>query len=134
MDDNTANTDGENNISGDQAFPEKSMDGISKDECGDNSPTAPTEPMHTEEPAQSTASHEKPESKDENTNIGAEAALSSQQETPGIERSPSTEQPTTPSQPIDIKIIYNKKKYDHSIDINSTIADLKKDVEKLTGM
>ena len=38
-----------------------------------------------------------------------------------------------PPEPVDIKIIYNKKKYDHSTDLNNTILDLKREIEKLTG-
>lgn len=38
-----------------------------------------------------------------------------------------------PPEPVDIKIIYNKKKYDHITDLNKTILDLKHDIEKLTG-
>lgn len=41
--------------------------------------------------------------------------------------------PSLPAEPIDIKIIYNKKKYDHTADLNNTILELKADIEKLTG-
>lgn len=45
----------------------------------------------------------------------------------------SPEPPALAPELIDIKIIYNKKKYEHSIDLNCTILDLKGDIERLTG-
>lgn len=38
-----------------------------------------------------------------------------------------------PPEPVDIKVLYNKKKYDMTVDSNQTILELKKDIEKLTG-
>jgi len=85
-----------------------------------------------------------PESKDSTTaNTSLAAATTSSADNDSCEKEQTCEQTlmdtdqsnvvATPPEPIPIKIIYNKKKYEHIADLNSTILDLKQDIEKLTG-
>lgn len=40
----------------------------------------------------------------------------------------------TPSEIVEVKVVYNKNKYDVSCPINTTVADFKKQLQGLLGM
>ncbi|XP_067928494.1 ubiquitin domain-containing protein UBFD1-like [Watersipora subatra] len=128
MEDQNMNSDEENKSSGDKEFVEK------REDASKNMETAvtdsPSEIIDTSSAEIAVAAEVTPVTSEQ---TDTPAGLSQPNLQPTSDATvPTVERP--PREPINIKIIYNKKKYDHFIDINCTILELKCDIEKLTGV